>query len=142
VGRLLIKPDLAIQAADVASISTFYDRLGHPDPNQSLAKIKNGKWFGKDGDTSVTSSRTPEDLAQSATKKGIDLVRFTDRSGRTVWVNPQWVTGVRAGAYATVIEQSVDRLPWDPIQVRESVRMAAQQLGLSEVPERNVSLVD
>jgi len=49
---------------------------------------------------------------------------------------------VRAGAYATVIDQSVDRLPWDPIQVRESVRMAAQQLGFSEVGQRNVSLVD
>jgi len=129
--------------SSVASISTFYDRLGKPVTNMSVLKIMNGHLVDEQGETAVAILMRPQELAEGFVKGGLKLVEFTDRSGNTVWVNPLLVTKVRAGARATIVEQGgVDRLPWDPIQVRETVKAVRERLPPLAAPQREVALAE
>ena len=128
---------------DVASISTFYDQLGRADPKRSLMKVKDGHLVDETGETALAILLSPRKLMQSVIKDGLKLVQLTDRSGNPVWVNPEFVTKVRAGARATIIEQDdVDLAPWDPIQVRESLKVAKEQLRQAAAQPLEVALVD
>jgi hypothetical protein len=66
-------------SADIASVSTFYDRLGKPEPGASLLKIKNGQLLNPQRETSVAILMSPAELAENVIKSGGKLVQFTDR---------------------------------------------------------------
>jgi hypothetical protein len=142
----VFKPHRSAQPSfDIGAISTYYDGRGRPDPSLSLMKVRDGALVNENGDTAMAIQMRPEELARSVIQSGVKLVELTDRSGNTVWVNPQLVTNVRVGVRPTVtiIEQGdIDTAPWDPIQVRETVKAVREQLQIAAKPLRELALTD